>query len=56
LRSHRSYGAGRSVGFLDLAQDLRLADHHRIEAGGNAKDVADGFVFAKFVKMTFKLG
>jgi len=31
--------AGRMVGVLDLAQDLRLAQYQRIEAGGHAQDV-----------------
>ena len=52
----RSHGAGGSIGFLYLPQNLRLADHHRIEAGRHAKHMADRFVFAKFVEVRFKLG
>src|SRR6185503_7873118 len=31
------------VGLLDLAEDLRLADHHRLQAGRHAEGVTDGF-------------
>src|SRR5690606_3562444 len=33
---------GLRVGGLHLAEDLRLADHHRLEAGGDAKNVPRG--------------
>ena len=33
---------GRGVGGLELAQNLRLADHHGIQAGGHAEQVMDG--------------
>ena len=55
MRAHRSNGASGGVGFLDLSKNLGLADHHGIEAGGDAKNVTDGLIFAKFVEMTFKL-
>ena len=32
----------RLVGLLDLPEDLRLADHHRLQAGRDAEGVADG--------------
>jgi len=37
--------SGVAVGGLDLSQDLRLAHHHGIEAGGDPEDMADG-IFA----------
>jgi hypothetical protein len=55
LRPHRSHRAGRGIGFLDLAKNLGLADDHGVQAGGHAKNMTDGFIFAKFVEMTFKL-
>ncbi len=55
LGAHRSNGAGGGVGFLYLSQDLGLAYYHGIEAGGDAKNMTDGVVFAKFVKMAFEL-
>ena len=33
---------GRGVGGLELAQNLRLADHHGIQAGGHAEEVMNG--------------
>ena len=42
LRIDRAEGARGGVGFLDLSQNLRLADHHGIQAGGDAEDVLDG--------------
>ena len=35
-------GARRREGVLHLPQDLRLADHHRVQAGRHAEGVADG--------------
>ena len=32
---------GRGVGGLELAENLRLADHHGIQAGGHAEEVMD---------------
>ena len=32
----------RAVGVLELAEDLRLAEHHRVEAGGDGEHVRDG--------------
>ena len=42
---HRSGAAGllrRAIGILELAQDLRLAEHHRVETGRDGKGVRDG--------------
>ena len=44
---HRSGRAGflrDAVGVLQLAEDLRLAEHHRIEAGRDRERVRDGLV------------
>ena len=37
--------------FLNLAQDLRLTDHHRIQARRDSKYVPDGFRVAEAVEM-----
>ena len=37
-------GRGLAVGLLELAQDLRLAQNHGVEAGGHAEEVAHGLV------------
>ena len=42
---HRSRGAPRlrrGVGVLHLAEDFRLADHLRVDAGGDLEEVLDG--------------
>ena len=54
LRAHCSNRAGRSISFLHLPKDLRFAHYHGVEAGGNPEDVANSFIFAKFIKVTFK--
>ena len=36
--------AGVGEGFFHLAEDLRLAQHQRIEAAGDAHQMADGIV------------
>ena len=33
---------GRGVGGLELSQNLRLADHHGIQAGSDAEEVVNG--------------
>ena len=40
--AQRAAVLGRGVGVLELAQDLRLAHHHRIQAGRHAEQVMDG--------------
>ena len=45
-------GAGSArdgEGFFDLAEDLRLADDHGVEAGGDAEEMADGLLIAMLV-------
>ena len=44
-------GARHGKGLLDLAENLRLADDHGIEAGGHAEEMADGFLLAVFVEV-----
>jgi len=43
LRAERAVFFGRTHGIFHLAENLRLADDHRIEAAGHAESVADGF-------------
>ena len=47
---------GGLVRLLRLPQDLRLAHHQRIEAGGDAKQVPDRLGVAPFVKVRGELG
>ncbi len=42
-------GARYSEGLLDLAQNLRFADDHGIEAGGDAEEMADSLLIAVLV-------
>ena len=56
LRVHRAYGARRRIGFLHLAENLRLADHHRIEARGDAEKMTNGFALAIFIKVRLEFG
>ena len=51
LRVHRADGARGGVGFLHLAENLRLANHHRVQTGGNAKHVTHGVALAIFVEI-----
>ena len=50
----RARGARHGEGFLHLAQNLRLADHHGIEAGGHAEEMAYRFLVAVLVEMRRK--
>ena len=43
--------AGDGVGLLDLAEDLRLADDHGVERGGDAEEMADGLALAELVEV-----
>ena len=45
---------GIAVGRLDLTQDLGLADDHRVETGGDPKDVPDGVLALIVVEMGFE--
>ncbi len=50
-RRMQSTGAARGlIGILDLAENLRLAEHHRIQPGSHAKQVADGGIIGVPVK------
>ena len=44
-------GAGDGEGLFDLAENLRLADDHGVEAGGHAEEMADGLLVAVLVEM-----
>jgi len=44
-------GAGRLVSGFYLAGDLRLAQHHGVQAGGHAEDVGQGDVIHQTAKM-----
>src|SRR5207302_10215401 len=45
----------RGISFLYLAEDLRLAKHHGIEACGHTKYVPNRILLAIFIEMPFKL-
>ena len=47
---------GGLVGVLELGEDLRLADDHRVEARGHAEQVGDGGVVAARVGGDAQLG
>ena len=47
----RPGGDGRLVGLLDLPEDLRLAEHHRVEARRDAEHVLDRVVAALVVEI-----
>ena len=51
LSANRTDGAGGGIGFLHLAENLRFADDHRIEARSYAEQVPHRIFFAKFVEM-----
>ena len=51
LRGDGSGGAGHGEGFFDLAENLRLADNHGIEARGHAEEMADGIFIAVLVEV-----
>ncbi len=56
LGIHRSHGARRGIGLLHLAENLRLAHHHGIQARGHAEHMTNGVLFAIFVKMGINHG
>src|SRR5215467_12300298 len=47
----RADAAGHGIRLLHLPQNLRFAHHHRVQAGGHAKNVAHGFALLKFIDM-----
>ena len=49
IRAQAAGLVGRADGVLDLPQDLRFAQHHRIEPGGDAEGVAHGIVLRQHV-------
>jgi hypothetical protein len=54
-RAKRARGLGDADRFLQLAEDLRLAEHHRIEPGRDAKRVAHGLLARQRVEIWRKL-
>src|SRR5207248_337430 len=47
---------GGGVGRFELSEDLRLADDHRVEAGGYAEDMADGVLASIAVDVLLQPG
>ena len=59
LVQHRPQGAGvlgGADGLLQLAKDLRLAEHHRLQAARNAERVRHGLIPRQRVEVGFQLG
>src|SRR5882672_4827777 len=54
-RSERAGRLGDASRLLHLAQDLRFADHHGVEAGGDAERVAYGFAVGEGVEIGLQL-
>jgi hypothetical protein len=52
----RPGGDGGVVRLLHLSEDLRLAEHHRVEARGDAEDVLHGLVPLPLVQVRFERG
>jgi len=50
-RAERAGGFGRARRLLELPEDLRLAQHHRIEARGDAEDVPHGLLARQRVEV-----
>ena len=51
LAGNGSGGARDGEGLFDLAENLRLADDHRVEARGHAEEMADGLFVAVLVEV-----
>src|SRR5579862_8328060 len=51
LSANRAYGAGCRISLFHLAEDLRLADYHRIQAGSDAEDMPHGIFLSKLVQV-----
>ncbi len=49
LAADGARGASDGEGFLDLAENLRFADDHRVQAGGDTKEMADGVLVAMLI-------
>ena len=47
----RARGPRNGKGLFHLSQNLRLAHHHGVQAGGHAEEVAHGFLIAVLVNM-----
>ena len=55
MSAHGADRASRGISFLYLAEDLRLAKYHGIEACGHTKYVSNRILLMIFVEMTLKL-
>src|SRR6185369_180280 len=55
LGLYGSDGAGDSVCLFDLAENLGLADNHRVKARSHAKEMVDGGLLAMFEKVLLKI-
>ena len=55
-RVNRVGCAGKGVGVLDLPQDLRFTKNHRLQPGGDAKQVADRIRIMMAVQKFFDIG
>ena len=51
MRVNGAHRACHGIGFLHLAEDLRLAHDHGIQTGSYAEEMANGLTFAEFVKV-----
>src|SRR5579862_2187696 len=51
LSADCAYSARRGISFLDLPENLRFPDDHRIQAGGHAEEMPDRLFLAKLVEM-----
>ena len=51
MSAHRADGARGGVGLFHLAENLGLADDHRIQARSHAEEVPHRVLFAKLVEM-----
>jgi hypothetical protein len=54
--AQRAGGFGRAHGVFHLAEDLRFAQHHRVEPAGHAEGVARGLVVVQGVGMRAQQG
>src|SRR5215470_2581629 len=53
---HGAHGAGHRIGLLDLTENLRLSNDHRVETGSHTKQVADSILLAVLVQVGVEVG
>jgi len=56
LSSNRADGAGGCIGLFHLPQNLRFADHHRIQARSHTEDVPYRLFLAELIQMRIQFG